>query len=78
MLTRCASRADSRGTSTTTLTSEHHSLCMPCCILYDAAQSFEGADFIMHELGDNVALSDFLERPAAVQDDRLVSSRFGI
>lgn len=53
-------------------------MCMPCCIVYDAAQSFEGADFIMHELGDNVALSEFLERPAAVQDDRLVSSRFGI
>lgn len=40
-------------------------------------QAFDGADIIVHELGGNVALSDLMERPAAVQDDRLVGSRFG-
>lgn len=42
------------------------------------AQAFDGADIIVHELGNNVTVSDLMERPAAVQDDRLVASRFGI
>lgn len=48
-------------------------MCVAVCM-----QAFDGADIIMHELGSNVAISDLLERPAAVQDDRLVSSRFGL
>lgn len=34
-------------------------------------QAFDGADIIVHELGDNVTLANLRERPAAVQDDRV-------
>jgi hypothetical protein len=45
-------------------------------------QAFDGADIIMHELGNNVSIRDLMERPAAVRDDRqgaasrLVSSSY--
>jgi hypothetical protein len=41
-------------------------------------QAFDGADMIMHEVRNNVTVADLMERPAAVGDDRLVGSRFGI
>lgn len=54
---------------------------MRCIITYTPStkqQAFDGADIIVHEIGGNVSLADLRERPAAVRDDRLVSSRFGL
>jgi hypothetical protein len=33
-------------------------------------QAFDGAEIIVHELGNNVSLRELMERPAAVRDDR--------
>jgi hypothetical protein len=45
--------------------------------VWRCVQAFDGADIIVHELGNSISIADLLERPAAVQDDRLVASRFG-
>lgn len=37
-------------------------------------QAFSGADIIVHEIGDTVALADLQQKPTAARDDRLVSS----
>lgn len=45
--------------------------------VWRCVQAFDGADIIVHELGNSISIADLLEQPAAVQDDRLVASRFG-
>lgn len=68
-----------------TVGSHHHHPRIPprvrvrvCAACVGRAQAFEGADIIVHELGNNVTVADLMERPAAVRDDRLVASRFGV
>lgn len=49
---------------------------MRCIITYTPStklQAFEGADVIVHELGDVIRIGDLAERPAQVRDDRRVS-----
>jgi len=58
--------------------SDSHRCCVVCCMVCARLQAFDGADIIVHEIGGNVSLADLRERPAAVRDDRLVSSRFGL
>lgn len=52
--------------------------CAACVACLMCVQAFDGADIVMHEIGNNVTVADLMERPAAVRDDRLVGSRFGI